>query len=77
MKRKQIQQLRDRTIADLRKELATRETLREKLMEDLASGKVKNVRAIQAFKKDIAQILTVLNEKSRTDNMLSNKKKSV
>lgn len=37
--------------------------LRE-LRFNLASGKVKNVRTIRVLKKDIARILTILNEKS-------------
>ena len=36
--------------------------LRE-LRFNLASGKVKNVRMIRVIKKDIARILTILNEK--------------
>jgi len=38
--------------------------LRE-LRFNLASGKVKNVRTIRVLKKDIARILTILNEKSK------------
>jgi len=38
--------------------------LRE-LRFNLASGKVKNVRAIRVLKKDIARILTILSEKSQ------------
>jgi large subunit ribosomal protein L29 len=37
--------------------------LRE-LRFNLAGGKVKNVRTIRVLKKDIARILTILNEKS-------------
>ena len=40
--------------------------LKEKLRElkfNLASGKVKNVRDIRKTKKDIARILTIINEK--------------
>lgn len=37
--------------------------LRE-LRFNLASGKVKNVRTIRVLKKNIARILTILNEKS-------------
>lgn len=32
---------------------------------NLASGKVKNVKVIRGLKKDIARILTVLNEKTK------------
>jgi len=38
--------------------------LRE-LRFNLAGGKVKNVRIIRVLKKDIARILTILNEKSK------------
>ena len=38
--------------------------LRE-LRFNLASGKVKNVRTIRVLKKDIARILTILNEKMK------------
>jgi len=38
--------------------------LRE-LRFNLAGGKVKNVRTIRVLKKDIARILTILNEKSK------------
>ena len=41
-----------------------REALRQ-LKFDLASGKVKNVREIRVFKKDIARILTILNLKKK------------
>ncbi|MCD6550597.1 50S ribosomal protein L29 [bacterium] len=40
----------------------TREKLRE-MRFNLASGKVKNIKEIRALKKDIARILTVLNQK--------------
>ena len=41
--------------------------LRE-LRFNLASGKVKNVRIIRVLKKDIARILTILNEKNEIKN---------
>jgi len=41
--------------------------LRE-LRFNLASGKVKNVRTIRVLKKDIARILTILNEKNKIKN---------
>jgi len=41
--------------------------LRE-LRFNLASGKVKNVRTIRVLKKNIARILTILNEKNKTKN---------
>lgn len=51
--------------------------LRE-LRFNLASGKVKNVRAIRVLKKDIARILTILNEKMKLKTtFLSDSKKVV
>ncbi len=41
-----------------------REALRQ-LRFDLVAGKVKNLREIRAIKKDIARILTVINEKRK------------
>ncbi len=41
--------------------------LRE-LRFNLASGKVKNVRTIRVLKKNIARILTILNEKNEIKN---------
>ena len=55
-------ELRQKTKEELQKIL---QGLREKLRQlrfDLASGKVKNVREIRGVKKDIARILTIINE---------------
>ena len=56
-----IQELRQKTKSELQKLLIdVREKLRQ-LRFNLASGKVKNVREIRKIKKEIAQILTILN----------------
>ncbi|MCD6178222.1 50S ribosomal protein L29 [bacterium] len=56
-------QLRRKSKSELQKMLREwREKLRE-LRFNLASGKVKNIREIREVKKDIARILTILNEK--------------
>ncbi|MDD5144958.1 MAG: 50S ribosomal protein L29 [Candidatus Pacebacteria bacterium] len=55
-----IAELRQRNKEDLAKNLSEdREKLRQ-LRFDLAAGKVKNVREIRKIKKEIAQILTLL-----------------
>jgi len=57
-----ISEIRQRSKKELQKLL---QELREKLRQlrfDLSSGKVKNVREIRIIKKDIARILTILNE---------------
>ena len=55
-------ELREKSKMELQKLLIeNREKLRQ-LKFDLASGKVKNVRVIRVLKKDIARILTCLEE---------------
>jgi ribosomal protein L29 len=59
MKKKDVQEITNKSIAELQKDLAGyREKLRV-LKFDLAAGKVKNIREIRAVKKSIAQILTI------------------
>ncbi len=63
MKSKDIKQLKNKPLPELRKNLADyREKLR-KLRFDLAAGKVKNISEIKAIKKAIARILTIMNTK--------------
>lgn len=58
-----ITELRQKSKSELQKLLQeSRERLRQ-LKFDLTSGKVKNVKEIRETKKDIARILTLLNEK--------------
>jgi large subunit ribosomal protein L29 len=55
-------ELRQKSKAELQKLLQdNRERLRQ-LRFDLAAGKVKNVREIRRTKKEIARILTIINE---------------
>jgi len=56
-----IRELKQKSNAELRKTLID---LRDKLRElrfNLAGGKVKNIKEIHQIKKDIAKILTLLN----------------
>jgi ribosomal protein L29 len=63
MKKKNLQELKNKVAAELQKDLVgNREKLRA-LKFDLAAGKVKNIKEIQAVKKTIAQILTILKTK--------------
>lgn len=65
MKKKSFQEIKNKSAAELQKDLAGyRERLRV-LKFDLAAGKVKNIREIRAVKKSIAQILTILNLKAK------------
>lgn len=55
-------ELRQKTKSEIQKMLQdNRERLRQ-LRFDLATGKIKNVREIRKIKKDIARILTLINE---------------
>jgi large subunit ribosomal protein L29 len=60
-----ITELRQKSLSELQKLLIeSRERLRE-LRFDLAAGKVKNIREIRKVKRNIARILTLLNQKSK------------
>ena len=55
-----VEDLKRKSKSELTKDL---ENLREKLRElrfNLASGKVKNIREIRSVKRDIARILTII-----------------
>ena len=57
-------ELRLKTEEELNQLLSESQKKLRELRFNLASGKVKNVRTIRVLKKDIARILTILNEKS-------------
>jgi large subunit ribosomal protein L29 len=62
MKKTEFQQFKNKSLPELRKDLADyREKLRG-LKFDLAQGKVKNVKEIKKVKKAIAKILTIINQ---------------
>ena len=64
MKKKEIQQIKNKPLPELRKDLADyREKLR-KLKFDLSRGKVKNIKEIKETKKIIARILTLMNSQT-------------
>ncbi len=57
-----LKELRQRSKSELEKILReSREKLRQ-LRFDLSSGKVKNVREIRQLRREIAQVLTLLNQ---------------
>ena len=58
-----IQELRQKSKAELQKMLQDNQEKLRQLRFDLAAGKVKNVREIHLLKKDIARILTLLKQK--------------
>ncbi len=63
MKKNNFQDLKNKPIAELRKELDEYRNKLTNLKFDLSMGKVKNIREIQFVKKSIARVLTILNDK--------------
>ncbi len=62
MKNKEIEQIKNKPMPELQKNLVDyRETLR-KLKFDLSQGKVKNIKQIKETKKMIARILTIISK---------------
>jgi large subunit ribosomal protein L29 len=65
MKKLEFEKLKQATISELQKLLQEKREKLERLRFDLAVGKVKNISEIRKTRKDIARILTLINEKSR------------
>lgn len=63
MKKAEFYKLKNKSKDELEKLLADSYKKLEELKFNLASGKVKNVKAVRDLKKDIARILTLLNNK--------------
>jgi len=56
-------ELRQKSETELQKILQKKREKLQKLQFDLAAGKLKNFQEIKQTKKDIARILTILNQK--------------
>lgn len=64
MDKKSFQELKQKPVNELQTKL---KELRDQLWQlkvDLASGKVKNIKEIKEVKRDIARILTTINQKN-------------
>ncbi len=61
----EIKELKGKKQKDLQNLLAEKREKLRLFKFDLASGKVKNVREIRSTRKDIAQIITILNENQK------------
>ncbi len=62
MKKKELEQFKNKTLVELEKNLAEYRDKLWTLRTDLAAGKVKNVKEINVSKKAIAIILTLINQ---------------
>lgn len=65
MKKNDLKELRGKSVKLLEKELAEKKSRINDLRFDLSLGKIKNVREIRQLKKSIAQILTLIREKTK------------
>ncbi|MCL4437600.1 50S ribosomal protein L29 [Patescibacteria group bacterium] len=61
MKRREIQELKNRASSELEKMLREKDENLRKLKYDLVAGKLKKVSSIKELKKDIARIKTFIN----------------
>lgn len=64
MKRKEIENLKAKSISGLQKQLKENEELLSSSKFDLAAGKVKNIFLIKDTKKTIARLKTFIKEKT-------------
>lgn len=64
MKKKQLNELREKKNTDLEKQLKEMEEQLLKTKSEVLSGKVKNKRITKDLRKNIAQIKTILKEKN-------------
>jgi len=60
MKRKEIVDLRNKSIQELNKIVDDKRNKLRSLRFDLAAGKVKNVSELVELKKDVARLLTII-----------------
>ncbi len=59
MKKKELEKFKNKTLAELDKEISDYRERLANLKVDLSLGKVKNIKEVQAVKKSIAQLLTI------------------
>ncbi|MEX1013775.1 MAG: 50S ribosomal protein L29 [Candidatus Paceibacterota bacterium] len=67
MKKKELNDFKKKTLRDLEKTLNQEKKDLEDLKFDLSLGKVDNVSQIRATKKNIAQLMTLINSKTIAD----------
>ena len=73
MKKNEFTAIKNKSVEELEKQLSELRARSIDLKFDLASGKVKNISEIQKNKKSIAQLLTVLKERSKNAAEITSK----
>ncbi len=62
MKKKEFQELKNKPVAELNKMMSELKDRLWNVKNDLVRGKVKNIQEVKTIKKDIARIMTVVNQ---------------
>ncbi|RJQ26988.1 50S ribosomal protein L29 [Candidatus Parcubacteria bacterium] len=71
MKKTKLQEHKNKNSAELTKELGVLRAKLGGMKFDLAAGKSNTVKEIREIKKQIAQMLTILNERSRKESTIT------
>ena len=64
MKKGDITKLKNRSAEELRKEVAEAKEKLWELRREIAGGKVKNVKTRGALRRDVARMLTIINQQA-------------
>ncbi len=65
MKKKEFQELKNKPVAELNKMMSEFKERLWNVKNDLIRGKVKNIQEVKTIKKDIARIMTVVNQEHK------------
>ena len=74
MKKQQLNEIKNKSIKDLKAQVKSIKKEIANLTMDLKLGKLKNLHAISAKRRDIAQTLTLVNEKLILEKAAEDKK---
>lgn len=74
MKKKDLKELKTKSLADLRKKLSELEKEKVKSLIELKMGKLKNVHIVRELRRDIAQTKTIMKMKYLASKLVSLKK---
>ena len=74
MKTKDLQNLKGKTVAELKKAALEKSSGLNKLRTELMTGKHKNVRVVKNARQDLARIYTILKEKELLEETANTKK---
>lgn len=70
MKRKELTDLRSKTIEELKKLVTERRLETEKAKMAVSGGKEKNLKSFNNLKREVAKILTLIREKEIVESMV-------